>query len=186
MSTNILNLISDIKAGKPVGIVRHVPPNPRDFLMYGRKDGVTIGQHLAEFDTYKDEHGRSFDEIMMDGLLSDNKELMPPPPNPTSMAGKSTANKVNVHDYFSRLDNYHLTQSTARLVQNPEHKKAIEEQALKGARKRKLGQESSDMQAKNAQVLKDSEDGRAPKTQRLNVDNNDGVRKRPMQKRPNF
>jgi hypothetical protein len=53
MASIIMNMLSDIKAGKSVGIVKEVAVNPRDQLMYERKDGVTIGQHLDEFNKYQ-------------------------------------------------------------------------------------------------------------------------------------
>ncbi|KAF2823277.1 hypothetical protein CC86DRAFT_457692 [Ophiobolus disseminans] len=183
MSENILNLLGDIKAGRPVGMVKHQPTNPRNFQMYGRTDGVTIGQHLDEFDSFNEEEGRTFDEAIMDGLFSDDKALMPPPPKPhTSKKGKSETNKVDVRDYMARLENHHIVQATKRLVEKPAYKAKMEEQALKGATKRKLGQESSDLQAQNARVL-NSEHGETPTT--FSAMTGDGVRKRPMQRRPN-
>lgn len=86
---------------------------------------------------------------------------------------------------MSRLENHHIAQSTKRLVVNPAYKAKMEEQALKGATKRKLGQDSIDMHAQNALVLKHSENGRSPTAVVFTAASGEGVRKRPMQRRPN-
>lgn len=83
MSTNVMSMIGDIKAGKRVGIV-HVPAHtPREQRMYGRKDGATMGQHIDEFDNYRDDLGSSFDQIVLEGLFDEPKNTkFPPPPKP--------------------------------------------------------------------------------------------------------
>jgi hypothetical protein len=82
MSFNIMHMVGDIKAGKRVGIV-HVPAHtPLEQRMYGRKDGATMGQHIDEFDNYRDDLGRSFDQIIFEGLFDEPKDVMLPPPKP--------------------------------------------------------------------------------------------------------
>jgi hypothetical protein len=191
MSTNIFNLLSHIRAGRPVGMTKPVRAKPRDFLMYGRHDGATIGQHLDEFDTWKDDKGRSFDQVMIEGLLVDDKALMPPPPKPTTSkanSAKSTTSKANsaerddvdVSDYFARLENHHITVAKERLVENPEYKAALQKEALKKSAKRKRVDESSDMRAKNAKVLDQDSNGGPAKAPRVAEEGS--ARKRPFQR----
>jgi hypothetical protein len=82
MSFNVMSMIGDIKAGKQVGMV-HVPAHtPREQRMYGRKDGATMGQHIDEFDNYRNDLGHSFDQIILEGLFDEPKNAMLPPPKP--------------------------------------------------------------------------------------------------------
>lgn len=154
--------------------------------MYGRKDGVTINQHLDEFDSYEDEQGHSFDEVMMDGLFSDDEALIPPPPPKPSTAskkGKSKANQVEADGWMDRLTNLPTAAATNLLVENPECRKATEAQALKGTANRRNGDEPTEIQKQNAQMLKDREAGNDFTSQAYAPDNEDGIRKRPFQKR---
>ncbi|KAH6041971.1 hypothetical protein HBI54_141480 [Parastagonospora nodorum] len=82
MSFNVMNMIGDIKARKRVGIVHAPAHTPREQRMYGRKDGATMGQHIDEFDNYRDDLGRSFDQIILEGLFYEPKNAMLPPPKP--------------------------------------------------------------------------------------------------------
>ncbi|KAF2132096.1 hypothetical protein P153DRAFT_184233 [Dothidotthia symphoricarpi CBS 119687] len=61
MSFYTMDLVSDIKAGAPTGVV--MSSNPLDRPIEGRS-GVTVGQHLDEFNSFRDEYGRTFDELV--------------------------------------------------------------------------------------------------------------------------
>jgi hypothetical protein len=69
MSGLKLNLIGDLNSTRPAGIISHKALTARDQIMYGRKDGATVGQHLDEFDSFRDGKGRSFNQIVLDELL---------------------------------------------------------------------------------------------------------------------
>ena len=61
-----------------IGAIRKKPANRtrqdiRSRPMYGRK-GVTVGQHLDEFDTFEDDNGRSFDELVHLLLFDEEKK----------------------------------------------------------------------------------------------------------------
>jgi hypothetical protein len=71
MSGLVLNLIGDLKSDRPTGIVPYKAPTPRDQIMYGGKDRITMGQHLNEFDSFSDSKGRSFDNTVLDELFSE-------------------------------------------------------------------------------------------------------------------
>ena len=181
MPANTLNLISDIRAGKSIGIIRYVSTTPRAYQMYGRESGITMGQHLDEFDHYKDDQGRSFDEAVLNGLFSETMSLMHPPPKPKAqnMDGPKS-NKVDIEDYLARLKSRHIVESKQRMTENPEYKHLVKKNAPEASKKRKTGPESSYMQAQNAMVLKDNENGKAPSAQRLTTDNSNGARKHPL------
>jgi hypothetical protein len=175
MSHNILNIISEIRGGRPVGIVKHAPTNPCDFPMYGCKDGVTIGQHLNEFDSWKDIKGRSFDQAVTAGLLDNDTTRMPPPPVPTtSKASQAKRTITDVHDYMDRFENHHITVSKQHLVVDPEYQKAV--------KKRKMDEDalSAIMRAENAKVLDAAANG--TELEAPTFTGFDEARKRPFQK----
>jgi hypothetical protein len=178
MSHNILNMISEIRSGQLVGIVKPAPTNPRDFPMYGRKDGVTIGQHLYEFDSWKDTKGRSFDQAVTAGLLDNDTTLMPPPPIPTtSKASQAKRTITDVHDYMDRFENHHITVSEQHLVFDPEYQKAV--------KKRKMDEDAAaNMRAENAKVLDAAANG--TELEALTFRDFDEVRKRPFQKKRSY
>ncbi|KAF1913960.1 hypothetical protein BDU57DRAFT_531793 [Ampelomyces quisqualis] len=174
MSFSILNMISDIKSGRPVGIVKQRPLSPRQQPMYGRKGGITMGQHLDEFDSYKDSEGRSFDKIVTDGLLAEDNKVMNSPPKPQvarSDACKSSA--LDLDDDKTFMEKLFYKQNCKYLVPNPRYREHIEEAAISGPAKRKADSQVSDIQAHNIKVLGGGSAGDQSTTE------NDNARKRP-------
>ncbi|KAF1841573.1 uncharacterized protein K460DRAFT_409033 [Cucurbitaria berberidis CBS 394.84] len=132
MPSKVMNLIGEIKTSTSTGTVRR---NPRGRPMYGRK-GVTMGQHIDEFDDFRDEQGRSFDELVYFMLFDKTKVLMPPPPKPqvskvmpsqTTKVDPSQKNNADVDDYLRRLRHAHRTDIQKRVVANPDLKRKREE-----------------------------------------------------------
>lgn len=70
MSSEAMDLIRGLKTNPPTGTALL---KPRDQPMYGR-EGVTMGQHLDEFDEFRDEQGRSFDELVYAMLFEDDEQ----------------------------------------------------------------------------------------------------------------
>jgi hypothetical protein len=173
MSFSIINMLSDIKSGRPVGIVKQIQPTPRHQLMHGRR-GVTMGQHLDEFDSYKDSQGRAFDQIIEEGLLADDNKVMSPPPKP--QVAKSAAPKFSA-SYFDDdktfMEKLFHKQRLRLLVPNPQYKEHVEKAAINGSNKRKAHSDFSDIQAQNIKVLDGASAGDQSTSQ------NENSRKRP-------
>lgn len=69
MSSKVMDVIGGIRK-KPANRTRQ---DIRSRPMYGRK-GVTVGQHLDEFDTFEDDNSRSFDELVHLLLFDEEKK----------------------------------------------------------------------------------------------------------------
>ena len=120
MSSKVLNLIGGLKKGTPTSAAHR---KLRDRLMYGRK-GVTMGQHMDEFDDFRDEQGRSFDELVYFLLFNETKVLAQPPPKPpVSEAGLSQKGRLDADEYMNKLLHAHLPEIQKRIVPNPDLKR---------------------------------------------------------------
>lgn len=173
MSLSILNMIGDIKSGRPVGIVKQRRSTPRHQLMYGRR-GVTMGQHLDDFDSYKDGEGRSFDHIMTEGLLADdNKAILPPPKPQVSKSAAPKFSAIDFDDDRTFMEKLFQKQMSRLLVPNPQYKEHVEKAAIDGSNKRKADSDVTDIQAQNIKVLGGGSAGDKSTSQ------NENARKRP-------
>jgi hypothetical protein len=180
MSYIILQMIEDIKSGRPVGIVKQPAPAPGIQLMYGRKDGVTMDQHLAEFNNYRDSQGRSFDQIIQDGLFGEPKNAMLPPPKPQSKRSYTGDDDMDEDEAY--MHNLHHKRLKLYMVKNPLYQQYTQNVAITGSAKRKAEFDTSGSQAQDAQVssknnkretcstqLPVAEDGGARKRRRMNA-----------------
>jgi hypothetical protein len=96
--------------------------------MYGRP-GVTMGQHLDDFSDWKDDSGRSFDQLIFSILhggdkasiapnprpqtgnvdyLQDIKALRPPPPKPDDKKGVPYQDNMDIDGSIAKLKYSHL------------------------------------------------------------------------------
>jgi hypothetical protein len=156
MSFKVMDVVCGIKSTVPVRTAR---PSPRDRPMYGRP-GITMGHHLDEFDDFKDDRGRSFDQLIFFTLhgaaknsvsqplrpkagsrsSSQIKETIMPPP-PLLDAGKvaSMQEKMEVDACMDKLKYGHLDQVHKCIVKEPtlELKRKREDEAQKEDKKQK-------------------------------------------------
>ena len=172
MSYSIINMIGDIKSGRPVRIVKKMVPTPRHQIMYGRKGApITMGQHLDEFDSYRDSESRAFDQVLTDGLLAESNNLMHPPPKP-QVAKPAPKPFVDDDDDETFMNKLYAKEAARCFVQLPRYTEQLEKAAVKGLIKSKAG-DMSEIQAQNIKVL----GGGFADTQ--GTTQNDNARKRP-------
>jgi hypothetical protein len=175
MSFRILQLIDDIKSGRPVGIIRPQAPAPGVQLMYGRKDGVTMDQHLAEFDDYKDSQGRSFDQVILDGLFAKPEE----PPKPQGVrSAKGKGSEANMDDDEAYMNSLHHKKLKMYMVENPLYRAYAQQMAIAGSTKGKAKANTSGTHAQSARVSKTNNMQKMSSTTLAVVENN-SARKRP-------
>jgi hypothetical protein len=123
--------------------VRKAYLNPRDCPMYGQKDGVTMGGHLDEFKHFRDNRGRTFDQLVY-SILHDETiaPTSPPQKSQTGSVGSQknkiimsqrlkldakktiTAQKKGVDfDTSQKLQNSYLSDACKRMIPVPERKR---------------------------------------------------------------
>jgi hypothetical protein len=137
MSSYIINLIREIKAGRPMGIVKNVTPTRQ-------VDIGTFTQKVAEM-----------------APIDNNRKLV----LPLSAAAASQVSKANVVDHLDRLSNHHIEEIRKRMVPNPAYKVYLEEQAKKGTKRKADDElESSELHAENVAVLNQITNDKVSKT----------------------
>jgi hypothetical protein len=133
---------------KKVAPVRKAHLNPRHSPMYGRQDGATMGEHLQEFNHFRDRCGRTFDQLVYCTLHGGTINLTSPSPkaqmdsvspqkNKATMSQRlkmdakkaTTAQKNGIHFHSSQtLQNSYLSNTRKRMIPDVEHKrKRVEE-----------------------------------------------------------
>ena len=143
MSSKVMDVISGIQSVAPI---RKVHPSPRDRPIYGRP-GVTMGQHLDDFRGFKDDHGRSFDQLIFSALHKGARASTDLPksqgdkvttPKPVDGKVAPSQEKTDMDAYMHKLKYGHLDEVRKRMVK-PERKRKLEDEAQKEDKKQKTG-----------------------------------------------